>query len=97
MKKNITKTLLFGACVIIVTSKGSAQSTTPANLYGPGRFLGWNGTNDINPLLFQTNATDRMVINGNKTLGINGFLGLALTHDILIFLAYNFNQRSGIP
>ncbi|MCZ8284918.1 MAG: hypothetical protein O9353_05625 [Bacteroidia bacterium] len=91
------KKISLSLASLLLSNNVFSQSSTATNNWAPGRFVGYGVSNGVNPLLFQTNATDRMVINGNKTVGINGFLGLALTHDILIFLAYDFNQRSGIP
>lgn len=78
MKNKLLKTALLGATCLALSSKIYSQATNGAlinNVYSPIGYIGWSGTNGINPLFFRTNATDRMVINGNKTVGINGYGG----------------------
>ncbi len=43
------------------------------NNYSNNKYLGWNNSNGINPLLFKTNATNRMKLNGNTNYGIDGY------------------------
>lgn len=57
-------------------SKFYAQSSTASNMYGAGRFLGWNNTNGINPLLFKTNNLNRMQLNATVSYNVNGFAGV---------------------
>lgn len=72
------KTLHYLLLIVLALSwslKSVAQATngTGANGYIAGRFLGWDNSNGINPLLFKTNAINRMKLNGNYTSGTNQY------------------------
>jgi hypothetical protein len=52
-----------------------AQSTEGSGnnwVAAPVRYLGYNATNNANPLLIRTNLIDRMRLNGNQAATING-------------------------
>ena len=79
------KTKIFSAsiftCVLLLNCELHAQSTSDNNNTGAGKFLGYNGAQNLE---FRTNNTTRMQMmqNGNSTIngfGVNrsGFLGLS--------------------
>lgn len=76
MKKQKAKILFLGVCGLITIGDVHGQSTSASNAFFPaGKYIGFDNSNGINPLFLRTNLTDRIAINGNKTVGINGYLG----------------------
>ena len=53
------------------------QSSSANNAYLATKYLGWNTSNGVNPLLFKTNNIGRMLIGGDLTSmpAINGYSG----------------------
>lgn len=90
------KRLIFIGLIFICISQIQAQSTTAGvggNDWAANKFLGWNNTNGVNPLFFQTNALNRMKINGNATYGINGYP--IASYSGYMLLGVNNNSMSG--
>lgn len=81
MKKHILSTFT----ILFMGFNSFSQCTAPTNTYLPGTYLGYNGTSGVNPLLFRTNSTVKMRVNGDlsTTIGgspgtnVNGFVGIA--------------------
>lgn len=65
---------------LLITSQitfGQSTNGTLANTYVAGRYLGWDASSGANPLLFTTNAVNRMALTGTNPAGsISGALGL---------------------
>ncbi len=75
-----------------------SQVSSLGNFWGPNRYLGWNNTNGINPLLFKTNATNRMKLNGNSNYGIDGYFAprngyFLLSPTTTTSAQYLYNQK----
>ncbi len=51
------------------------QSSSAVNTYVAGRYLGFDGSNGTNPLVFRTNAINRMKLNATTNYPYNGFAG----------------------
>jgi hypothetical protein len=68
--------LFFIFLALSLSLKSVAQATNGVaanNNYVAGRYLGWDNFSGINPLLFKTNAINRMKLNGNYTSGTNQY------------------------
>ncbi len=77
------KELIFAVCIILGVNSLYAQSTNATNAWNNSRFLGWDGSNNNNPLTIRTNNITRMHINGNMTgYGVNtsGFIGVGMSN-----------------
>ncbi|MDD2982365.1 MAG: hypothetical protein PHQ74_03165 [Crocinitomicaceae bacterium] len=72
---------------VLLSISALSQGGAAGNAF-PGTFLGWNNTNGINPLLFKTNNTNRLKINGNLSYTLNGYAG-ARDGNLLIGLSNN--------
>ncbi|AEA43663.1 hypothetical protein [Fluviicola taffensis] len=71
-----TKQLINAFIGIFISVNVYSQVTFESNAYAPGRYLGWNASNGVNPLLFKTNAINRMKLNGSLSYAIDGYNGL---------------------
>jgi hypothetical protein len=98
MKKLVIISALWGVSLLNVFS----QSTAGNNLWGTGRFLGFDGTQPANNFLpFRTNNIIRMALNGNRNTSVNGqpaldrngYLGLGRN----LGTANNWNDVTGNP
>jgi hypothetical protein len=61
----------------------NAQATEINNNYSNNRYLGYNGSNGANPLLFKTNGITRMQMNGFVSaygLSTAGFIGIGTSN-----------------
>jgi hypothetical protein len=73
------KTVYHYLIVVLALSwslKSVAQATNGVvanNGYNLNGYLGWNNTSGFNPLLFKTNAINRMKLNGLYTSGSNQY------------------------
>ena len=71
-QKNILITVLMGILSITVFSQSTGNNVWFAN-----KFIGWDNTNGVNPLLFRTNSINRMKLNGvygtGSQYGIDGY------------------------
>jgi hypothetical protein len=90
MIKNKIEHLILGISCFAITANGVAQSSTATTNYAPGRFLGFTN-NGANPLLFLTNNTQRMQINGNQNTlttvaagsqNTSGFIGINVQNPL---------------
>ena len=59
-------------CILIVNYAHS-QVSIANNSWLQGRYVGFDVSNGINPLLFKTNAINRMKLNGLYTSGSNQY------------------------
>lgn len=75
--------LIFGISFGI--NKGYSQTTEPNNSYASYKYLGYNTSNGSNPLLFKTNKTNRMALNGNKSYLIDEYYDSHNGHLLLGF------------
>lgn len=82
------KQLFFTGLACILVNQINAQSTTAGvgigNVWAANKFLGWDGSSGVNPLLFKTNNLNRMKINGFYGAGqytVNGYVGTTLGID----------------
>ena len=64
---------LFTLLIVLTLHTSYSQASVTGHVYAPGRHIGFNGTNGANPLLFRTNALDRMKLNGNVNYTVNGY------------------------
>jgi hypothetical protein len=78
-RNNILVTLLMG--VLSITTVLS-QSTFANNAWTAPRFLGYNGSNGVNPLTIRTNNITRMHINGATGPVTAGFIGIGTTNPL---------------
>ncbi len=62
--------LVFGGLLCIQNT--NAQVTSATNVYGANRYLGFDVSNGVNPLLFRTNAINRMRLNGTQSYSVAG-------------------------
>ena len=83
------KKLLFCSILLAATSGLFAQSTTATNAGGAGRYLGYS--NNVVPLLFQTNALPRMKLNQTVSYPINGYAG---NRDGYLLIGFEGNSLS---
>ncbi len=80
------KKLNFIMVSILLTYNVLAQTSAATNAWSSGRYLGYDISNGVNPLLFKTNNLNRMKLNGVYTslanqYTIDGFaFGLAPTN-----------------
>ncbi len=84
---------MFALCLIQCTVYdviGQATNGNPANNnYNVIGYLGWANNNGVNPLLFKTNATNRMKLNGNINYSLNGY-NASRNGNLLIGISNNF-------
>lgn len=81
------KRIILTGLALIIANQIFSQSTDAGftgNNWGANKFLGWNNTNGVNPLLFRTNNLTRIRLNGNQTANISfinqntsGYLGIS--------------------
>lgn len=81
------KRIILTGLALIIANQIFSQSTDggfTGNNWGANKFLGWNNTNGVNPLLFRTNNLTRIRLNGNQTANISfinqntsGYLGIS--------------------
>lgn len=80
--KGIFTLIMIGGIQQLSFGQASNGFPIPNNLYNPTGYLGWinNGTN---PLLFRTNAINRMKLNGNLNYTVDGY-NVARNGNLLI-------------
>lgn len=76
--------IFFSTFAILFSVIVFGQSTGGSPNYGPNKYLGYNGTSGPNPLLFKTNATTRMQLNGSLSYGVDGLPAQAKSGYLLI-------------
>jgi len=91
MKKIILSLFLIG-----INNSIHGQATAPiGNAWAANKYLGFDGSNNINPLLFRTNAINRMKLNGNTSYGINSY-PVSQKNGFLLFGISNNSFSSGL-
>lgn len=65
-----------------------AQSTTIGHAFVPGKHIGFDASNGVNPLFFRTNDINRMKINGILNYNVNTYAG-ARNGFVLIGISNN--------
>jgi hypothetical protein len=87
MKNSILSILTIGG-MFFFNQITLGQVTATSNAFNANNYVGFNTSNNANPLFFRTNALNRMKINGNLNYAVNGY-NAARNGNVLIGVQNN--------